>query len=220
MGEKIRAFELAKAERTSYLDRCQRTVGSFADEILRALLERGIRLTLILLLLVTNLAHGAEPAKFSEYQIKGAFLVKFAMFVDWPGKSFANARSPIVIGILGDDPFGPNYEAALSREIADGHPFVVKRFKEPSDVNDCHILFVSSSENQRLPEVFGMLQKRPILTVGDQERFAHRGGMVNFIKEGGKLRFEVNVAAADVAGLKVNSRLLQLAKPVTPEPTK
>jgi hypothetical protein len=217
----ICAVETAGAEGISFLDGCGRPVGSVASRILRALPEKGVRLIVtLLLLLVTNLADGAEPTKFSASEIKGAFLVKFAMFVDWPENAFANARSPIVIGILGDDPFGPSFEAAVSREVAGGHPFVVKRFKELKDVNDCHILFVGNPESQRLPELFERVEKRHILTVGDQERFAHRGGMINFIKEGSKLRFEVNVAAVEAAGLKVSSRLLQLAKPVTTEPTK
>ena len=173
----------------------------------------------LLMLLIAIAAQGADSTRFSEYQVKGAFLAKFPMFVDWPEKTFANVGSPIVIGILGDDPFGPNYEAALSQEIVGGRSFVVKRFKEPKDVSNCQILFVSNSESQRLPEIFEMAQKRAVLTVGDQERFAHRGGMVNFFKEGGKLRFEVNAAAVGAAGLKVNSRLLQVAKVVVSEPT-
>lgn len=174
----------------------------------------------IAFLMAAGSGNPAEPPQFAENQVKGAFLTKFAMFVEWPGKPVPSAQTPIVIGILGDDPFGPQFELALTKEAVNGRPFALKRLKDPQEAGECQILFVSASETARLPEILAATRKQPILTVGDQERFAHRGGMINFVKQGGKVRFEVNAAAVAAGGLKVSSKLLQVAIPVTPDATK
>lgn len=163
---------------------------------------------------------GAENSVYEQNMVKGAFLAKFALFVEWPRSAFADAAAPVTIGVIGEDPFGPQYEAALSKEMANGRPFQVKRFKDPAEIDGCQILFVSHSEGERLPEILAAVGSRPILVVGDQERFAHRGGMVNFVKEGGKLRFEVNIEAAQGNGLKMSAKLMQVARPVKTETTK
>ena len=170
-------------------------------------------------LLVAGLARAADP-QFSENEVKSAFLAKFAMFVDWPEKTFPDKQSPMVIGIIGEDPFGPRFDAALGKESLNGRPFALKRFKTANEAAGCHILFVSASESERLPEILEAVRGKGILTVGDQERFAHRGGMLNFFKEAGKLRFEVNTPAVQASGLKVSSKLLQVARVVTPDPVK
>ena len=170
---------------------------------------------LILLFLVQAWTGNTQPTHYSEYQVKGAFLVKFAMFVDWPTKSFPDARTPITIGILGEDPFGGEFEAALKSENANGRHFELKRFRNLQELTDCHMIFVSGPESQRLAEILTATRDKPVLIVGDRDRFAHEGGMVNFIKERGKVRFEVNAAAIEAHGLKISAKLLQVAKPVT-----
>lgn len=175
---------------------------------------------LALLVLFHGLLGAAEPPQSLEYQVKGAFLVKFAMFVEWPAKTFPDAQTPITIGLLGDDPFGSEFEAALKKEAANGRPFSLKRFKSPEELTDCQMLFVTTSESQRLPEILDATRNKAVLVVGDHDRFAHRGGMVNFIKEGSKVRFEVNTAAIEASGLKISAKLLQVAKPVTPDVAK
>lgn len=150
--------------------------------------------------------------------MKGAFLTKFAMFVEWPGKPAPGGQQPIVIGILGDDPFGPQFEEALAKESINGRPFALKRFKDPQEAGGCQILFIGASEGPRLAEILAATRHQPILTVGDQERFAHRGGMINFVKQNGKVRFEVNTAAVTAGGLKVSAKFLQVAIPITPDP--
>jgi len=172
------------------------------------------------LLLFAGMTHSAEQPQFSENQVKGAFLTKFAMFVEWPGKAAPGDKTPIVIGILGDDPFGPQFELALTKETVNGRPFALKRLKDPQEAGGCQILFVGASEAARLPEIISAIRKQPILTVGDQERFAHQGGMINFVKQGGKVRFEVNTVAVETGGLKMSAKLLQVAIPVTPDEPK
>lgn len=163
---------------------------------------------------------GAENSVYEQNMVKGAFLAKFALFVEWPSSAFANATAPVTIGVIGEDPFGPQYEVALSKELANGRPFKVKRFNEPTGIEDCQILYVSRSTSDRLPEILAAVGSRPILVVGDEEQFAHRGGMVNFVKDDGKLRFEVNVEAARSNGLKLSAKLMQVARAVKTDKSK
>jgi hypothetical protein len=175
---------------------------------------------LILLLLVQAWSGNTQQGQYSEYQVKGAFLVKFAMFVDWPTRSFPDAGTPITIGILGEDPFGDEFETALKSEIANGRHFELKRFRNLQELTDCHMIFVSAPESQRLAEILSATRDKAVLIVGDRDRFAHEGGMVNFIKEGGKVRFEVNAAAIEARGLRISAKLLQVSRPVTPDGAK
>jgi hypothetical protein len=183
----------------------------------RLSLARGWLFRAILVLCLVLAGQSAEPPQFSENQVKGAFLTKFAMFVEWPGKPAGGGKTPVIIGILGEDPFGPPFEEALKKETINGRPFDLKRLKDPREAGACQILFVSASEGPRLTEVLAAVRHQPILTIGDQERFAHRGGMINFIKQDGKIRFEVNTTAVEAGGLKMSAKLLQVAIPVTPD---
>ena len=167
-----------------------------------------------LALLYAPFGRSEEPAKFSEYQVKGAFLVKFAMFIEWPAGTFPDPRSPIRLGIFGDDPFGPEFEKALQREVANGRPFVLQRCQKPQEAAECHILFITTSEAGHLAKILEAVRGKPVLTVGDQEGFAEHSGMINFFKEGGKVRFEVNAAAIQEARLKVSAKLQQVSRPV------
>jgi hypothetical protein len=175
---------------------------------------------LVLALLIRAWPGSTQQPQYSEYQVKGAFLVKFAMFVEWPVKSFPDARTPITVGILGEDPFGGDFETALKSEVANGRHFELKRFKKLQELTDCHMIFVCAPESQQLPEILQATRDKAVLIVGDRDRFAHEGGMVNFIKEGGKVRFEVNTSAIDAHGLKMSAKLLQVSKPVTPDTAK
>lgn len=186
----------------------------------RGIWRFAVKSVFIPLVLIWGMPSVAQQPQKVEYQVKGAFLVKFAMFVEWPAGTFPDARAPITIGILGDDPFGSEFETALKREVANGRPFSLKRSQTPQELTDCQILFVSASESQRVPEILDAMRNKPVLTVGDHEQFAHRGGMINFIKEGGKVRFEVNTAAIEASGLKISVKLMQVAKPVTPDVVK
>jgi hypothetical protein len=154
----------------------------------------------------------AETSPLTEYQIKAAFLYNFAKFVEWPATALRDPRAPVIVGVLGEDPFGEDLDDTLSDKVVGGRQLVVKRFGRLRDVGASHILFISSSERGRLPEILRALQHMSILTVGETEEFARLGGVVNFLLEDNKVRFEVNVDAAERAGLKVSSKLLRLAR--------
>ncbi|HWD20786.1 MAG TPA: YfiR family protein [Verrucomicrobiae bacterium] len=155
--------------------------------------------------------HADAPAP-TEYEVKAAFLFNFAQFVEWPSQSFAATNAPLTIGIVGDDPFGDLLDGLIKDERVAAHPLVVKRFGAGAAPGACQILFVSRSEKDRLPALLGSMKERPILTVGESEQFNERGGMIRFLMEDGKVRFEINPRAAERAGLRLNSNLLRVAR--------
>ncbi len=176
--------------------------------ICRALL----RLAPVLLLSVeSGFAQESQP---SEYQLKAAFLYHFAQFTEWPAAAFAREDSPLVIGILGENPFGAALEQTLRGKTLLKHPVSSRILSSATEAtNGCHILFVSSSEKKRLPEIIAALGKASILTVGEADRFTETGGMINFVRQGNKIRFQINDGAARAVGLQIRSKLLSLAVP-------
>lgn len=160
-------------------------------------------------------ADSIDTSDSSEYLIKAGFIYNFAKLVQWPTTAFAQPDSPIVIGILGDDPFGATLDRIVADKKINGRALVVRRLKwsrDFKDVRDCNILFVSSSEKEHIDTVVDMMKLLPILTIGDSPGFARRGGIMNFTLEDNKVRFEVNVEAAKHADLTISSRLLTLAR--------
>jgi hypothetical protein len=157
----------------------------------------------------------AGEADSSEYLIKAGFIYNFAKFVEWPPATFAQPDSPIVIGVLGTDPFGNVLDRIVEDKKIGARGFVVRRYKwgkDLKDLKDCKILFVSGSEKAHIDEILLSVKGLPILTVGETPGFAERGGVIRFTLEDNRVRFEVNVDAAHQAELNISSRLLTLAK--------
>lgn len=140
------------------------------------------------------------------YEIKAAYLYNFIKYVDWP--SYGDT---ITIGVLGSNPFGTAL-APLNGKIVKGRRLLIKQLDSVRDAHDCQIIFVSSSEKQRLPEIFENLKSGRVLTVGEMQGFAQNGGIINFVEENNKVRFEINADAARRTGLSISSELLKLAK--------
>lgn len=159
----------------------------------------------------------AQPAPAREYKIKAVFLFNFLQFVEWPSAAFPDATSPIRIGVLGDDPFGPALEEAVRNETINQRRLVIERSHRPEDLRECHLLFISRSESRRMEAVLALLDERPVLTVSEVEGFTLHGGVIAFFYDGKKVRFEINPATADRRGLKMSSELLRLGKIVGQE---
>ncbi len=176
----------------------------------RATIIRAVMAALLL-----PLAGGrAQEGQPSEYQVKAAFVYHFAQLISWPPSAFEQPKSPMMIGILGDNPFGDALEVSVRGKAINGHPVMVRMVRSLAEAtNTCHVLFISSSEKRRLSEIFAGLRGSTVLTVGETDRFTEAGGMVNFVREGTKIRFQINDSAAKKAGLKVSSKLLALASP-------
>lgn len=175
----------------------------------------GARLALLLFLAFT-FAWPAERPPVKEYQVKAVFLYNFAQFVEWPDAAFPGDSSPLVVGILGTDPFNSYLDEVVRGEKVNGHPIRVVRYDSPEEVEDCHVLFVSASEGDRLGPILQRLKDRRILTVGETDLFARHGGMVSFVNRQGRVRFQINLDALQAADLSVSSKLLRLAEIVSP----
>jgi len=178
----------------------------------RAWLRRGAACAL----LCASLSAQVQDAPPSEYQVKAAFLYNFGRFVEWPPQP--RPPSAFTICVLGQDPFGPVLDELIKGKTIQDLKVVVRRLERVEDAGDCRILFISSSEDVRLAHILATLHGRSVLTVGEAERFAHRGGMINFRLEGAKVRFEINPDAAGQAGLTISSQLLKLARIVHESP--
>lgn len=178
--------------------------------VARAAAFRVAWLCLALQLTMAGLSAFAQTT--AERQVQAAFLTKFAGFVEWPSNSLPAMNSPFVIGVVGDDPFGPDLDTIASQQRAKGRVIRVERFKSVENVQGCQILFVASSEQARLAELFKRVGNLPLLTVGDSEGFTQAGGIINFTKVEGKVRFEVNHEAARRAGLALDARLLAVSQ--------
>jgi len=179
-----------------------------------AVLKRS--LASLVLLLALPLAARAQ-ASAPEYAVKAAFLYNFTKFVEWPPEAFPDERSQFKVCVLGTDPFGKSLDAIGEESVA-GRRISLLHSGEIREPEGCHILFVSRSEKDRLPQVLADLKQAPVLTVGDTGGFLDHGGIINFILEGGKVRFEINQEAAERAGIKISSKLLRLATRVKGSP--
>lgn len=152
-----------------------------------------------------------------EYDLKAVLILNFTQFVEWPSSAFAGESSPFVIGVLGRDPFGRVLEQVAAGERCGGHPIEVRRFRSVNDVHDCQILFVVDNEKNDLPRILAALRGKPILTVGDSEGFAVRGGMMRLMKNPeGKIQLRINLDAVKAANLTVSAKLLRVADVAPP----
>lgn len=151
-----------------------------------------------------------------EYDLKAVLLFNLARFVEWPPEAFATIETPIVIGILGRDPFGKVLDDVVRAESIDGRPVVVQRYSDASKIGRCHILFISRSEGAQLPSVINRLKGKPILTVSDIEDFAlHKGGMVRFYEtDEKKIRIRIHLGNLKASGLNASAKLLRVAEVV------
>jgi hypothetical protein len=155
------------------------------------------------------LLHGALPVRAedvsTEYQVKAAFLFIFVKFVEWPDGTLSDQ---IDICVAGANPFGETLGETLRGEELDGRPISWRTISQPDA--SCHVLFVPSRVGPR--PFLRAAQSRQQLTVGESPTFLADGGIINFVIEENRVRFEISPAAASRAGLRISSRLLQLAR--------
>ena len=152
----------------------------------------------------------ADISIIREYEIKAAFIYNFAKFVEWPKEKFRDDEAPLVLGIIGEDPFGSSADALLGKTIR-GRQLMIKRSKNQSNLNPCHMIFISKSETTKLKQIIEELKNLPILTISDIQDFHKAGGHINFVIHQNKIRFIVNARAAKHADLEISSRLLKLS---------
>ena len=159
----------------------------------------------------SHLAQGMQPYSSSEYEVKAAFLYNFTRFVSWPSDGEHKSQEPFVIGIFGRDPFGDLLEGVVGGKTFHGRKIDVHRYESSQDLTSCHILFICKSERYQFTQILKKIQGFGVLSVGDADNFTRSGGMIRLFVEENKVRFEINVEAAEQAGLKLSSKLLNLA---------
>jgi hypothetical protein len=165
-----------------------------------------------LLALATTMPVRPQDSPSVEYQLKAAFLLNFARFVEWPSDAFASDKTSITFCVFKRDPFAGALDEVLRGKSINNHTFTVKRINELSELQSCQIVFVSEREARLLPEILARLKGVSTLVVGEGDDFAERGGAIEFFLENNKLRFAVNVDAIGRARLQASSKLLALAR--------
>lgn len=151
-----------------------------------------------------------QHSKPTEYEVKATYLYNFSKFVEWPDTVTQAQSDSFAICVIGHDPFGPALNAIVESETIAGKRVVARQIPS-EDAASCRVVFISSSEDKRLKEVLASLGATSVLTVSDLPRFTQRGGMVQFVLEGNRIRFEVNSTAVERAGLALSSELLKVA---------
>jgi len=146
----------------------------------------------------------------NEYRVKAAFILNFARFVEWPPNAYGES-GVLVVGIIGDDPFGGSLDQ-LSGTTVNGRRIAIRRFKFGDYLRGCQILFVSSSERNRLGKILESVKGGSVLTIGELAPFNQTGGVIKFVIQDYKVRFEINSGAAGQARLKISSKLMALSK--------
>ena len=175
-------------------------------------------LTLIAALVLSSAALHAQQARPRDYDVKAAYLFNFGRFTTWPAAGAGGESAVFGVCVLGRDPFGAALDAMVTGEMIDGKRVTVRRIARAADTEGCRILFVSASEDAELAHILQTLVGSRILTVSDLPQFVERGGMIQFVSDGKKIRFTVNVPAATQAGLTLSSELLRVAAAVRANP--
>jgi hypothetical protein len=156
---------------------------------------------------------GAQVAP-SEYQVKAAYLFNFLKFVEYPEDAFSDPLAPMVIGVVGDDPFGSALPQIVIGKTVQRRDLVIRSYRDTENLRGAQILFISTSERKKVPQILSGLRGSSVLTVADMEGFLEAGGIIQFFVEHDRVRFAINVDAAARARLKMSSKLLSLAKVV------
>jgi hypothetical protein len=154
---------------------------------------------------------GASPDAPTEWEVKAAYLYNFTRFVDWPDDAMQSATAPFVVGLFGPDPFGSVLDTTFAGKAVGSHPIVVRRLKAPEEAASVQILFLAAAPDRESLRAIRAAQGRPVLVVGDGDGATRRGVILTFQVKDNRVRFEVNLAPAREAGLKISSQLLKLA---------
>lgn len=171
-------------------------------------------LALFIFVLATPFNAYSEMSQMQEYEVKAAFLFAFAKLTEWPKPAFEVSANNFVMCVLGENPFGDTLDSLVGRNVG-GQNVSIKIVSDTNGISACNLLFVSTSEKRRLPEIIAYVRSRPILTVSDISGFEKDGGIISFFLKANRVRFRINITAAEKARLKLSSHLLEVADIVT-----
>ena len=149
-----------------------------------------------------------------EYEVKAAYLYNIVNFVTWPPEAFAGPADPLRVCVYGADPFGDLIDRAMTGGMSNGRTVAVVRTADPSTLSTCQLVFVAGRTTDPINQVVRATEQRPVLTVGDSSDFLRRGGMIAFVIDGGRVRFDISLQTTSERGLLLSSRLLQVARSI------
>jgi hypothetical protein len=169
-----------------------------------------VRGALACVLLLLSFTVRAQQPRATESEIKAAYLLNFAKFVQWPADG-SPAADPLKFCVLGRDPFGPVLDSLVAGQQIGGKNIVIRRLSRAADAVGCHLLFIDASENPQLTADLSALGNMPVLTVSEIPDFVSHGGIIQFVLKDNRVRFEINLGNAERVGLSLSARLLNVA---------
>ncbi|HVF71328.1 MAG TPA: YfiR family protein [Chthoniobacterales bacterium] len=169
------------------------------------------KIVLFALFLAVSVSRSFAADALLEYQVKAVCVLNAVRFVSWPTGAFESHDSPLVIGILGDNPFGSTLQDVVKGETVQKRHIVVRRVRL-EEATGVHVLLISRSEQERLGGILGTLASASVLTISEIDHFTQMGGMLGLGLARGRIRFEANTEAARRAQLKFSSQFLLLAR--------
>jgi hypothetical protein len=172
------------------------------------------RLAALTLLAACLWAPRVSAQRALEYEVKAAYLYNIVNFVTWPADAFDGPTAAVRICVYGTDPFGPLLDRAIQGGGPGQRPMVAVRVAEAGSLTKCHLIFLQGGNTDRVDQAIRASMQRPILIVGESDDVLRRGGTIAFVIDAGRVRFDVNPAAATSRGLALSSRLLQVARAV------
>jgi hypothetical protein len=179
--------------------------------------KKGPAILLALLILLTGSGIRMQGQDTDEHGVEAVYLFHFAQLVDWPPDAESSTENSIFLCTVGDDPFQGALEEAVAGKPVGNRAIRIRHLDETQDVQSCQIAFIGKAEAKHLSALLTTLHNAPVLTVGDSPNFLEAGGMIRFVLEDNKVRFDINLVAAQAARLKIGSRLLVLAQHVVGE---
>ncbi|SKB03132.1 protein of unknown function [Prosthecobacter debontii] len=184
-------------------------------ELLRTLAKRthtqGVAILLLLAFVLSPFEAHAESSEKREYALKAVFLYNFCQFIDWPSGSFAHDRAPIIIGVMGSNPFGGLLSETVHGELIRGRSIQLSPCQNPQDALKCHLLFISDEEMPKMTALLSVLANHSVVTVGESEAFLEQGGMIALPSVENKIKLKVNLPAVRAAKVEMSSKLLRVA---------
>jgi hypothetical protein len=157
----------------------------------------------------------ADTILAKEFFVKAAFLYNFARLTEWPADTFKNDTDPVRLCLIGKDPFNDALRTIQNKKIKE-HPLLIQRSIDLDNIAQCHILFISRSEENNILSILSSVKQHPILTISELPDFAEQGGHIRFfLSDEEKINLEINLGSINQAGLKISSRILTLAKIVS-----
>ena len=175
-----------------------------------------LRVLALGLALAAARADAAEAPVFKEAELKAAFLYNFAKFTEWPADSLAPGQR-LALCVLGDNAVASALDQTIKGHAIESHELTVELLKPDASARSCHLLYMSGLDEKRSAQLIDSLKNVPVLTASDANRFAELGGVAQLTLENGRMRFAINVSAAQRARLQLSSKLLSLARIVKDE---